>query len=391
MGGKAFSGLLPPTSFPRLPPPIYHALKARLTPVLETLYHFVATPHEAPEKLDHGDLDFTVASPRTVLEEDKVAVPIETCKQALRALHVVPMPGNRTSSYAVPMKRSEWEEQGLAQSFDQLDKNTDSSGLFYQVDVHPATDEAEARRIVFFNSYGDLGMIMGLIAANNGLKLSPHALRMPNGIWKPVILSENMSEVMEFMGFDLAIRDRGFQTKRQIFEWVGASRLFDPHQFRSKGDGIRDVKIERTMYGEFLEWAEEQKQKETSTPEVDVEGDWEALKARRREEALIRFGGKEAYDKEVQIVALRAKAKNIFNGNKVKEWLNSGNDWELTRLVMHIAKESMGGEEGIWDTIQSGGEEGVKQAVLSARPEAELALRSKRTTESSSTDAAPQL
>jgi hypothetical protein len=67
-----------------------------------------------------------------------------------------------------------------------------------EVDVHPATDEAEARRVVFFNSYGDLGMvdsqpyanfseiadtklspkIMGLIAANNGLKLTPHGLRV---------------------------------------------------------------------------------------------------------------------------------------------------------------------------------------------------------------------
>lgn len=225
--------------------------------------------------------------------------------------------------------------------------------------------------------------IMGLVAANNGLKVSPHGLKvcrmfnqgahfiylpqMPNGIWKPVTLCEDMDEVMDFMGFDGEVRARGFQTKQQIFEWVGQSRFFDARQFRSKGEGISKVKEERTMYGDFVKWAEEQRRiaEEDADSEADqlsredLKNEWATVKDQRKEEALVRFGKKDAYDAEMRVVSLRyvfystccvcsgqclrhisrAKAKTIFNGNTVKEWTGlADGQWEELRLTMHIAK-----------------------------------------------------
>src|ERR1700751_5745707 len=63
MGGKAFLSRLPNATFPRLSPATYAALKSALLPRLTPLFQHVGVPHEAPEKQDHGDVDFIVACP----------------------------------------------------------------------------------------------------------------------------------------------------------------------------------------------------------------------------------------------------------------------------------------------------------------------------------------
>jgi hypothetical protein len=49
--------------------------------------------------------------------------------------------------------------------------------MVYQVDVKVCADRAEWEKIVFFHGYGDLGMILGLIAKNAGIVLSEQGLR----------------------------------------------------------------------------------------------------------------------------------------------------------------------------------------------------------------------
>lgn len=111
MGGSAFSAILPASAIPRIPPAVYRAVKTRLTPRLQTLYSVVSTPYEAPEKQDHGDFDFLVCEPCNS-DSETPEVPHDQVKSVLNATHVVPMPGNRTSSYAVPIETSEWKALG---------------------------------------------------------------------------------------------------------------------------------------------------------------------------------------------------------------------------------------------------------------------------------------
>lgn len=47
-----------------------------------------------------------------------------------------------------------------------------------QVDVNVCRDRAEWERTVFFHGYGDLGMILGLIAKNAGLALGEKGLKV---------------------------------------------------------------------------------------------------------------------------------------------------------------------------------------------------------------------
>lgn len=132
MGGSAFSAILPASALPRIPPAVYRAVKARLTPRLQSLYAIVSTPYEAPEKEDHGDLDFLCCEPLS----GETDVPYEQVQAILGAKHVVPMPGNRTSSYGVPIEHGEWEALGHGSDEEARRRAAESDNqqeIYYQV------------------------------------------------------------------------------------------------------------------------------------------------------------------------------------------------------------------------------------------------------------------
>lgn len=150
MGGNAFNAVVNFSGiFPRMQPALYRCLRQKHEDALKKLYTLVGTPAEAPEKVDHGDVDFIVWHPCPV---DHLSV-----QEALKASHVKPIDGPRTSNYAVPL---------------------DAHDEYCQVDVHVCATEGEWQRTMFFHSYGDMGMILGLIARGVGLHLGVHGLRV---------------------------------------------------------------------------------------------------------------------------------------------------------------------------------------------------------------------
>ncbi|KAJ6607397.1 hypothetical protein B0H10DRAFT_2072158 [Mycena sp. CBHHK59/15] len=367
MGGSAFSAILPSSAFPRIPPAVYHAVKARLTPRIQTLYSIVSTPTEAPEKDDHGDLDFLVAEP--LIPVEMVNVPHEEVTSVLEAKHIIPMPGNRTSSYAITIERGDWAALGHGSDEDvrrcaaEADNQQD---IFYQVDVHVCSDKAEWERIHFFHGYGDLGMIMGLVARNKGLALGSKGLKIPNPPRPPFDLCESMDEILQYMGLSMARWKSGFQTKQEVFEWVGESPLFDPARFRSEGQGIKKVKPERKMYAQFVEWAQQPKEHRgesaTSQRVLDSE-DWV-------QHALEYFGKKDEYDGLAREDADKARLKEHFNGSKVRSWTGLPVEhWKGLKLIMDQVREWVGGEAGILKILDEQGELGMKELVLRAKEE----------------------
>lgn len=157
MGGKAFHEL-GGDAFPRIPPLVYSILKKRFTEKLKTLYDLVGVPHEAPEKEDHGDVDFIVCCPR-----DPDVHTTTLIIEILGAEHAILAEGNRTSNFAVPASN---------------DLGYENTEVYVQVDVHLCGDKSEWQRTLFFNSYGDLGMILGLIARTQGFTLGTKGLRV---------------------------------------------------------------------------------------------------------------------------------------------------------------------------------------------------------------------
>lgn len=140
MGGNAFNVVLSASSFPRLPPGVYEALKARLLLRLQEFYSFVAVPAEAPEKTSHGDVDFVVACPKTNHEENTtnvMNVPHNIIREAIGAQYANTMEGNRTSNFAVPVAQGEWSLFNHTQDEEDARQAADGQELFYQVSVLP--------------------------------------------------------------------------------------------------------------------------------------------------------------------------------------------------------------------------------------------------------------
>jgi len=157
MGGNAFAELLPSSPFPRMPRSIYDPLKVLLHARLQPLYQAVGTPTEAPGKVDYGDVDFLVCSPNASMSHEAVV-------DALGATHSIAREGPRTSHFAIPSAQASSDE--------------DESISFYQVDVHLCEDLDEWERIMFYHSFGDLGMILGTICHTFGLSFGTKGLRV---------------------------------------------------------------------------------------------------------------------------------------------------------------------------------------------------------------------
>lgn len=170
MGGKAFSNDLPSGSFPRLPSRLYEDLKDRLIPLLRTIYTLVEVPPEAPGKRDHGDIDFVVAEPIHVNDNDIAA----KVGQVLGAVKSVEMDGNRTSNYALELN----QEDCMLLASDGLQGPAPIQRIYLQVDVRVCLDAEEWELVRVMHGYGDLGIIIGSIARNHNLLLGTKGLKV---------------------------------------------------------------------------------------------------------------------------------------------------------------------------------------------------------------------
>lgn len=130
MGGSAFNAILQVAAFPRIPPTVYENLKAHLYPKLAELYTWVGVPIEAPEKLDYGDLDFLVSIPKN---PSVPLLPHQVIKETLGAKFMLPMEGNRTSNYAIPIAPGEWAPFGHSAEEEDKRKELADGQIFYQV------------------------------------------------------------------------------------------------------------------------------------------------------------------------------------------------------------------------------------------------------------------
>jgi hypothetical protein len=182
MGGSAFLVQLPHARFPRLPTSQYETYKQLLLPRVHAFFQHAKVPVEAPEKTDHGDLDILALGPLS--PDERGDLDFGALKQALGAEACILQRGNRTSNFAIPLSRlsgfpviesAENRPPTGATLGREMDDSTDA---YLQVDVHVCEDQNEFERITFFHSYGDMGMLLGLIAKGAGLQLGATGLKV---------------------------------------------------------------------------------------------------------------------------------------------------------------------------------------------------------------------
>lgn len=158
----------------------------------------------------------------------------------------------------------------------------------------------------------------------------------------------------------------GFETKRDVFEWVAQSHFFDPDNFQPEGEGFRKVKPHRKIYHEFVDWVVERKV-ETSKESTGMR----VLRDLRvRDDALVYFNQKQAFDEISREREQRIRFNEVFRSSKISEWTGL-DDRRRSVKVMDAVKEHSGGKEGVWQLFQVEGEEGLKRTVLKANDDLE--------------------
>jgi len=123
---------------------------------------------------------------------------------------------------------------------------------FFQIDLIKVNDINMAQ---FYYGYGDTGNIIGRMLKHNNLTLGEQ------GLWinyenSKIILSNNPSEISNFLQLDYNNWKIGFNTKVEVFEWIIKCKFFDKNYFNPENFNNK-YKIRfkiRPNFKEFVEY-----------------------------------------------------------------------------------------------------------------------------------------
>lgn len=133
----------------------------------------------------------------------------------------------------------------------------------FQIDlIFVEPEEFEVAGIYF--SFNDLGNLMGRVAHKFGLKYGFQGLTSPvkddkgNSV-TDLLLSRDPAPIFDFLGFDFARYQQGFQTLEEIFEYVINSHYFDYRLFDLENLNTinRTRNRKRKTYNLFLAYLEQ--------------------------------------------------------------------------------------------------------------------------------------
>ena len=221
MGGRAF----PHLHVPLLLPAEYERIRDECTKTLQQFYAQVVCPAEAPEKADHGDVDFLVSDPIKGFS-------LERLKHALK---VVEETGHKPKSFAVPL-------------------SDESKTSYAQIDIN-FCDNTDLQWEIWMSAYGDLFQIISLLLQPIGLRMTDKGLflrlKLSTLESSPIFLIKDAAKVREFLGLNEEGYQRGYRTVEELFEWCSRGRFFRAPSTEKKPRG-------RWMFDHFLLWAPSQ-------------------------------------------------------------------------------------------------------------------------------------
>ncbi|TKA64395.1 hypothetical protein B0A55_10373 [Friedmanniomyces simplex] len=273
MGGSAFAVASAPgeptLNTPRLTQEDYTRLKASLKSSLLVFFGVdikLDTLSEAPEKEDHGDIDFLIAHDGPV---NWLALATSVGATGLICHH----PG--MCSLAVPKSGPPSTRPPVlytsikAQQLKFLPTTTPTTEEYAQIDIQNVPTALYPWR-TFYYSYGDIPSLFGLILRPLGFKISENGLclrlreleqtkSMPylgiadhDGL---LFLSCEPERVMEFLGLSAERYGQGFATLEGLYVWLGQCRGLCAGTVRTgrRENASQRAKGKRTVFVRFLE------------------------------------------------------------------------------------------------------------------------------------------
>lgn len=314
MGGKCFLGPGPQGEpglhVPRMNPAVYSMVKRFYTTTLrEKHFDMVEVPTEAPEKPSHGDVDILAFGPksddmRRVYSAAPEAITkklTECLKPQFQAVRHEHHPSNSVVSFAIQfalLPLPPWLTCSLSveqkTSFQHSLKMLIAEDAHFQIDLHVCPSLSNFNYTIFSMAHGDTANIIALATRKTGLTFVPKGLalnldhELPKQHGKPVriILSDDVTTILDFLGLDEAAWRRGFTEQDDVFAWIAAGRLFQ--RITNERNTEKKKARTRAMFGKFVsEWLPE-------NPNVGMQPpiDRKVL----LQEALDRFEKRDEYD-----------------------------------------------------------------------------------------------
>lgn len=273
MGGRAFGRVMP-----RLDRATYARVCDRLVTYLQTYYRQVEVPRCLPTKESFGDVDLLVAGPVKAFDPKQHAGSSDVVRN-----------GNVMS----------FEFEG------------------FQVDLLQYGEVTDMKR--FFSDFGDMGMILGVMASRYGMRLSPRGLHIILPCDRKLLLSDDLDSLFRLFDMEPRTWHAGFQNPAEVNDFLASCCL------SSAFLKVTTRHMRRAGVVAFVEHL-------ASTRQVPVE------------EGLFRQRAIDFFQKRSEVAAVeeetarRAELKHKFNGKLVMQWTGAtGRDVGL--LMSQIAKE----------------------------------------------------
>lgn len=141
----------------------------------------------------------------------------------------------------------------------------------FQVDlINKARDMFEAA-LNYFN-YGDIGMMLGQVAAGNRLLLGDKGLYFKRTINRKdnIFLTRDWEEILPLLGYSYEIFSQGFKTQEEIYEFVTSSPFFSPN-FLEIGNLKHHRRVRQRKRPTFMKMLEWLKGREFSREKLSLE------------------------------------------------------------------------------------------------------------------------
>ncbi|KAF3011743.1 hypothetical protein E8E14_010775 [Neopestalotiopsis sp. 37M] len=225
MGGTAFSHIDPLNLYtPRMPPHVYQRVRDDCRAALRKRFLAVATPIQAPEKKDYGDVDIFVAWDTKHSSSDDFDAFVNSIRKLLGA------PYSRYQGLV------NCDAQFAMTWPDDLDGServqAQKSPRFCQVDLHICKSIESFHWNLWYYAHGDLMPMIRNIMRSHDLIVNAQGLflRIPeirNGA-KKVFVTNEPSQAMRILGYDPLMQayQESFRSLDELFAHTTKSRLF---------------------------------------------------------------------------------------------------------------------------------------------------------------------
>lgn len=243
------------------------------------------------QKPDYGDVDLLVAGP---LPEQWASELAKTLNPGVSDADLPVIRNGNVVSIGAPVRVNE----------------------VFQVDLILVPLEEFDFSLAYF-SWNDVGNLTGRVAYKMGLKLADNGLWLPfrdgDRLFRSLLLTHDFGRAIEFLGFDPARWQAGFDTLEDIYRFIAESRYFDPAIYllenRNHRSRVRDAK--RPTYTGFLQWLQQH-------PPVSAFNAWPERKIDWLSRIFEHFPGTETAWRQADRDLVKAKMiRSKFNGEMI--------------------------------------------------------------------------